>query len=119
MPSSARVRWAKFRTVAVASVACTIIGVLFYLLTGGTLLQEKSSIHMYMPDASGLEKESPVRVNGIGVGKVERIGFSGSNDPHRVVRIDMVLSIQKLTAIPADSYAEISTDTLIGDKFVD
>jgi len=93
--------------------------VLFYLLTGGTLLQEKASIHMYVPDANGLEKEAPVRVNGIGVGKVEKIGFSGSNDPHRVVRIDMQLALASLTAIPADSYAAINSDTLIGDKIVD
>lgn len=119
MPSPARVRWAKFRATAVSSVALAILAVLFYLLTGGTLLEQKAAIHMYIPDAAGLGPESPVRVNGIDVGQVEKISFSGSNDPQRVVRVEMVLTMQNLGAIPADSVAEISTDTLIGDKFVD
>jgi phospholipid/cholesterol/gamma-HCH transport system substrate-binding protein len=119
MPSRAQVRWAKFRTSAVSVVALLILGVLFSLLTGGTLLQPKATIHMYIPDATGLGEGSPVRVDGIAVGKVQTVVLSGIREPNRVVKVSMEVMRQNLSAIPVDSYAQLSTETLIGDKFVD
>jgi len=119
MPSRAQVRWAKFRTTAVSLVALLILGVLVYLLTGGTLLQPKAVIYMYIPDATGLGPGSPVRVDGIGVGKVQMVALSGLREPSRVVKVTMEVARQSLSSIPVDSYAQLSTDSLIGDKFVD
>ncbi len=90
-----------------------------YLLTGGTLLSPKSKIYMYIPDATGLDKDSPVRVDGIDVGKVSKVELSGQTDPQRVVRVVMIVENVYLNSITDDSYAEISSDSLIGDKFVD
>src|SRR5262245_54900096 len=119
MPSAARVRWAKFRSAAVSLVALTIISVLFYLLTGGTLLQEKTQIYMYVPDATGLGPDAPVRADGIGIGKVDTVELSGSNEPSRVVKVTMTVRKQTLASITDDSYAQMSTESPIGDKFVD
>ena len=119
MPSRAHVRWAKFRTVAVSLVALLILGVLFYLLTRGTLLQETAAIYILIPDATGLEPGSPVRVDGISVGKVESIELSGSNQPGRVVKVTMSVRLKDLTMMSDDSYVQLSTESLIGDKFVD
>jgi len=119
MPSRATVRWAKFRATVLSAVALLILGVLFYLLTGGTLLQPKTTILMYIPDATGLGEGSPVRVDGIGVGKVQAVVLSGSREPNRVVKVTMELTRQNLTVISVDSYAQLSTDSVIGDKFVD
>lgn len=119
MPSASRVHWAKFRVSVVSVVAVLILATLAYLLTGGTLLEQKSTIYLYIPDATGLEKGSPVRVDGIDVGKVARVELSGQNDPNRVVRVVMTVERDRVEAIPADSYAELSNDSLIGDKFVD
>jgi phospholipid/cholesterol/gamma-HCH transport system substrate-binding protein len=119
MPSRAQVRWAKFRSSAVSLVALLIMGVLFYLLTGGTLLQPKTTIYMYIPDATGLGEGSPVRADGIGVGKVKTVLLSGLTEPNRVVKVTMELTRQNLANISVDSYAQLSTDSLIGDKFVD
>jgi phospholipid/cholesterol/gamma-HCH transport system substrate-binding protein len=102
-----------------STVALLILGVLFYLLTGGTLLQPKTAIYMYIPDATGLGEGSPVRVDGIGVGKVQTVVLSGFPEPNRVVKVTMELTRDSLSAISLDSYAQLSTDTLIGDKFVD
>ncbi len=119
MPSASRVHWAKFRVSVVSSVAVLILLTLIYLLTGGTLLEQKSSIYLYIPDATGLDKGSPVRVDGIDVGKVARVELSRQNDPNRVVRVVMTVERERLNVIPANSYAELSSDSLIGDKFVD
>ncbi|HEX3879013.1 MAG TPA: MlaD family protein [Bryobacteraceae bacterium] len=119
MPSVQRVRWAKFRVISVAVVAIIILTVLMYLLTGGTLLQPKARLALFINDATGLGQDSPVRVDGIGIGKVDWVGFSGSNDPLRIIRVQMTIERQWLTSITADSIAQISNDTLVGDKFVD
>ena len=84
MPSRRRVTWAKFRVAAVCVVAAVIVGTLVYVLTGGTLLQKKATVYLYIPDATGLTSDSPVRVDGIAVGKVASVDLSGSNKPDRV-----------------------------------
>jgi phospholipid/cholesterol/gamma-HCH transport system substrate-binding protein len=119
MPSAARVRWARLRTAAVSIVAVLILSTLLYLLTGGTLLLPKTLIYMYISDATGLDRGSPVRVGGITVGSVKEVGLSQDKGLARVVRVTIELPIQNLASIPVDSYAELSTESLIGDKFVD
>jgi phospholipid/cholesterol/gamma-HCH transport system substrate-binding protein len=119
MPSARRVNWAKFRVSAVCLVALLILLTLVYLLTGGTLLQPKAAVYMYVPDATGLAKGSPVRVDGIGVGKVSSVDLSGSQDAKRAVRVIITVERERLGSIPVDSFAQLSTDSLIGDKFVD
>jgi phospholipid/cholesterol/gamma-HCH transport system substrate-binding protein len=119
MPSALRVRWARFRVASVAVVALLILLTLMYLLTGGTLLEQKAHLYLYIPDATGLSADSPVRVDGIGVGAVDWVAFSGSNDPARIIRVKMTIERERLASISADAIAQISNDTLIGDKFVD
>ena len=119
MPSARRVNWAKFRVSVVCFAAAVILVVLFYLLTGGTLFEEKAALFLYLPDATGLDQGSPVRVDGIGVGKVRSVALSGSNQPDRVIRVVLTVARDYLASIPADSYAQLSSDSLIGDKFVD
>jgi len=119
MPSASRVNWAKFRVAAVCVVATTILATLVYLLTGGTLLQQKATIFLYIPDATGLIAGSPVRVDGIDVGKVDAVDLSGSNQPNRVVRVAMRVERERLASMPADSFAQLNSDNLVGDKFVD
>jgi phospholipid/cholesterol/gamma-HCH transport system substrate-binding protein len=119
MPSVARVRWAKFRVATVAAAAVIIMATLVYLLTGGTLLQQKITVHMYISDSIGLASGSPVRVDGIAVGKVQSVELSGFTDPGRIVKVTMRLERETLVKIPADSFAQLSSETLIGDQFVD
>ena len=119
MPSARRVAWAKIRVVAVSVAAVTILSVLFYLLTGGTLLRQTATLYLYIPDTAGLVAGSLVRVDGINVGKVASVKLSGSNSPDRVVQVILTVRHEYLRTITTDSTAEISSDTLIGDKFVD
>jgi phospholipid/cholesterol/gamma-HCH transport system substrate-binding protein len=60
-----------------------------------------------------------VRVDGIDVGKVGDVSLSGSNDPNRVVRLTLTIERDSLAMIPTGSYAELGTDSPVGDKFVD
>lgn len=119
MPSARQVNWAKFRATAVIVAALLILGTLSFLLTGGTLLEPKVQIYLYLPDATGVSPGSPVRVDGIGVGKVTLVELSGSNEPNRVVKVTMNVGRDRLPSITDDSTAETTSDTIIGDKFVD
>jgi phospholipid/cholesterol/gamma-HCH transport system substrate-binding protein len=119
MPSASRVNWAKFRVAVVCVVAGVILATLVYLLTGGTLLQQKTTIYLYIPDATGLTSGSPVRVDGIGVGKVDSVNLSGSTQSSRVIRVSMIVERGLLSKLPADSFAQLSSEDLAGDKFVD
>ena len=119
MPSARQVRWAKFRVLIVCAAAVVILAIVAYLLTGGTLLTERSTMYLYVPDATGLGPGAPVRVDGIGVGKVRSVALSGSSEPNRVVQVTMTVERERLASIPDDSTAQTASETMIGDKFVD
>jgi phospholipid/cholesterol/gamma-HCH transport system substrate-binding protein len=119
MADPARVRWAKLRIGAVTAVALVILGVLVYLLSGGTLFTPKVQLLLYIPDATGLAPDSPVRVDGIPIGSVESVGLSGTNDPKRIVRLVLRVPVDRLHSIPSDSTAQISVENFIGDRYVD
>jgi phospholipid/cholesterol/gamma-HCH transport system substrate-binding protein len=119
MPSAQRVNWAKFRVSVVSLVAILILLTLFYLLTGGSVFSRRVSAYLYLPDGSGLERDAPVRVDGVDVGMVRSVRLSGSPDARRAVRVLMEIDRVRLAGIPANSEAEISSDSIIGDAFVD
>jgi phospholipid/cholesterol/gamma-HCH transport system substrate-binding protein len=119
MPSARYVRWAKFRVVSVCVAALVILSILGYLLTGGSLLTKRTAMYLFIPDATGLGPGAPVRVDGFGVGKVRSVAFSGSTEPNRIVRVTMTVERDRLASIPDDSTAQIASETMIGDKFVD
>jgi len=119
MPSIARIKWAKFRVSIMSGVAVLILATLLYLMFGAVILSPKTVIYLYIPDASGLSSESPVRVDGIDVGRVSSVELSGSKDPNRAVKVTLQFYRDRLRGVPSDSVAQISSDSLVGDKFVD
>jgi phospholipid/cholesterol/gamma-HCH transport system substrate-binding protein len=118
MPSQERVAWAKIRVGAVTVAALTILLTLIYLLSGGTLFEEKATLYLYIPDATGLGTTSPVTVDGITVGKIKSVGLSGSGERNRVIRVLMTVERSQLRTIPADSNATVDSLTMIGDKYI-
>ena len=119
MPSARQVSWAKLRVAMAVVAAVAILSVIVYLLTGGALLTAKATVYTYIPDATALTTDSPVRVNGVDVGRVQRVALSGSNEPNRVIRVTMEIETDHLPDIPVDSFAQVSTDNVVGDKYVD
>jgi phospholipid/cholesterol/gamma-HCH transport system substrate-binding protein len=119
VPTPRQITWAKLRVSVVAITAVVIFLELAYLLTGGTLLARKANLYLYTNDATGLSTDSPVSVDGIDIGKVVDISLSGSSDPARTVKVTMKVEEERLKSVPDDSVAEISADSLVGDKYVD
>src|ERR1039457_3631036 len=119
MPSAGHVKWAKFRVLVVSLAGASVLGTSGYQLSGGSPLEQRAQIYLYIPDATGLGKGSPVRVDGIDVGKVRAVELSGSNRRDRIVRVTLAITRERLASFTADSVAQLSADTLIGDQFVD
>jgi phospholipid/cholesterol/gamma-HCH transport system substrate-binding protein len=102
-----------------AIVAMVILAVLIFLLTGTKkLFVTKASLRTYMDDSAALAVGAPVRLNGIIIGNVTRVGLSGEKIPRRVVRIDMSVDASMLSRIPVDSQAAISAENVLGTKFI-
>src|SRR5690349_2591935 len=99
MPSQARVRWARVRVVVTAFAGLAILSTLIVLLTGGTLFQPQATLFLYIPDATGLADGSPVRVDGIQVGKVDAVMLTGSVEPNRIIRVVMRVDRERLSSI--------------------
>lgn len=119
MPEVQHVEWARVRVGVVAAAALAILGTLLYLLTGGTIFKEKSTLYLFVPDATGIGPGSPVEVDGITVGKVTDVHLSGSRDPDRVVKVSISVERTMLQSIPAESVAQLSVSSPVGDKYVD
>jgi phospholipid/cholesterol/gamma-HCH transport system substrate-binding protein len=109
------------RVFGVIASAVSISLILVYLLAGGgeEFFAPRSTLIAYMPDASGLSTDSEVRLSGIRIGKVNRVALSGSLDPVRVVQVELRVLQRYLRNIPSDSKTDISSDTLVGYKFLD
>src|ERR1700683_3705358 len=120
MPSKERVSVAQLKVGILGIVALSCVALLVFLLTGNMeWFKKEIPLHVFTSDAAGLAKSSPVRINGIQAGPVEKGCFSGETDPAKVIRIDLVIDEDMMKQIPADSIARISSDNLLGStKFL-
>src|SRR5436309_110797 len=104
MPEAKKVSWAQLRIGIMAAVAMAILGVLIFLLTGsGDIFTSYAKLYTYMDDAAAMPTSTPVRLNGILVGKIEKIEFTGSNQKGRIVKVTMDVKRNILSQIPEDS----------------
>ncbi len=110
----------RFRVFSLIVAALFILAALIFLLTGagGALFERKVSLRTYMSDATGLEKNAPVRLNGILIGKIRSVELSKSSDPHRVIVVELAIKSRFVPDIAADSVTAISADNLLGDKYI-
>jgi phospholipid/cholesterol/gamma-HCH transport system substrate-binding protein len=120
MPSKEKVNWAQLRVGILGLVALFFVTLLIFLLTGNMQWFKKQvSLHVYVGDAAGLTPGAPVRINGIGAGKVNTVELSGQTDPQRVIKVDFVVDQDMLKQIPNDSIASVGSDNLLGStKFL-
>ena len=109
------------RTLTVIGSAVFLSLLLTFLLFGGDndLFAQRATITTFMPEATGLGTDSEVRLDGIRIGKVDEVGFSGLLDPQRAIRVKIRILKRYLKSIPLDSQTDIDKDTLVGYAFVD
>ena len=93
-----------------------VIVVLGWLTTqmGVFSLKTKGAYTVYAPfsDVAGLDVNTKVKVAGVDIGVVRKIGLKGS-------KAVVALAIYKEYKIPKDSTASIKSKSLLGDKFLE
>lgn len=119
MATAHKTGWAKLRVGVMAIAALIILGVLIFLLTGSKKLFAKNvRVYTYMADSAALAPGAPVRINGILGGEIKKVALSGEMEPRRVIRIEMEVEEDFLKQIPVDSIAAISSENVLGAKFI-
>ena len=119
MPSPKKVAWSQLRVGVLVVIAMVILVVLVFLITGSKGLFTKDTVvYTYMDDSAALTEGSAVRLNGIIIGKVQRIELSGSTESNRIVRLVLEVQERRLPQIPADSLAAIGAENVLGTKYV-
>src|SRR5947208_2190013 len=119
MPEAKKVSWAQLRIGIMAAVAMAILGVLIFLLTGsGDIFTSYATLLTYMDDSAAMVTSTPVRLNGITEGKIDKIEFSGSKEKGQIVRITMKVKREILPQIPDDSLVAVTAANLLGEKFI-
>src|SRR5437763_6090527 len=119
MADPKKVRWSQLKIGIVGLAAFLIIAVIIFLLTSSRgIFQKKALLRTYMDDASGIAEATPVRLNGIAVGSLDKVRLTNSTNPKRAVEFDMEVQENYLKDIPIDSVAGVGAANLLGDKFI-
>jgi len=77
----------------------------------GNFSEEGMGVNAYIKDASGLEKKSKVKMNGVEVGYIDDISLEGQ-------RVKLHFFIQEGTQIPLDSSVIVTQDNVLGSKLI-
>ena len=119
MADRSKVRWSQLKVGVVGLTSFLILSILIFLLTSSkNPFQLTATLHVYLDDASGITESTPVRLNGITIGSVDKVMLSNSGDPKRTVEFDLQVRERYLPEIPVDSVAGITAANLLGDKFI-
>jgi phospholipid/cholesterol/gamma-HCH transport system substrate-binding protein len=119
MADPKKVRWSQLKVGIVGLTAFFIAASLIFLLTSSKgFFQAKAMLRTYMDDASGIAESTPVRLNGITIGSLDKVQLTKSTDPKRTVEFRMEVEEKYLKEIPIDSVAGVGAANLLGDKFV-
>lgn len=120
MPSAAKTRWSQLKVGVVAAVAFVILAFLIITMSGtNPLFQKTQAIYVFFDDSFAMTAgATPVRLNGILIGKVSAVDLSGEDQPNRAVRVTLALNEESLVQIPVDSTAKLAQQNLLGARYI-
>src|SRR5690242_8096847 len=119
MPDARKVHWSQLKVGIVGICAFLILFVLVFLLTQSKgLFHSTVSLRTYMDDASGITEGTPVRLNGILVGTLDKVQLTASKNPNRTVEFDMQIRKQFLDQIPEDSVVGLAASNPLGGSYL-
>jgi phospholipid/cholesterol/gamma-HCH transport system substrate-binding protein len=120
MPTTSKSKWAQLKVGLMAIVALLILAFLIILMSGvNPLFRRTTEVYTYLGDSFAMtEGATPVRLNGIPVGKVKKFELSGSTDPGRIVKLTLSIYDEALPLIPVDSSAKLAQQNLLGSRYV-
>jgi len=124
MAQHKQLTWTELRVgLFVLAATVLLVAVIFYV-TGAGSLGPKYRLRVFLPEVDGLTVGAPVRVDGVEVGNVEKIGMAVLKPGDPMVKsrnIEVNMRIQKIyqSYIRTDSSAGLITEGLLGNRYVD
>lgn len=119
MPQRKEVRWSQLKVGLVSLASLTLLAITIFLVTGQTgFFAETIALRTYSPDAGGLKTGAVVRLAGVDVGNVQRVGLSGRTDLNEAVEIVMEVNERFAPDIRADSQVILAAEGLLGERYV-
>jgi len=106
-------REVKIGIFAVLMIGCAWAGIRF--LSGIDIFRRNSEYYAAYDRINGVQAASPVIMQGVKVGTVTGIRF----DPRRSDKVVLQLTIKRQYALPADSEAQIVSNSIMGAKAVE
>lgn len=99
-------------------VSLIVFGVVVFLIGDERqLFNEHQDLQAAFKDVKGLTRGSPVRMGGVDIGVVDRLGYGG--DPKDdTIYVHMSIVKREAERIRKDSVAEVSDKGLLGDKMI-
>jgi phospholipid/cholesterol/gamma-HCH transport system substrate-binding protein len=112
--------WTDLRVglVVVASLGILAFTLLYIGGGGGSPFSRRYVVKALMSDVNGLKPGAPVRVGGVEVGTVTRVGFAGQGAPG-LVEVEMRLDQRVKGRVTTESQATLGSLGLLGEKAVD
>ena len=120
MPTTSKSKWAQLKVGLMALFALLLLAFLIILMSGvNPLFRTTTEVFTYLPDSVAMtEGATPVRLNGILIGKVKRVELSGSTDPSRKVKLTLSIYDDSMKLVPVDSAAKLAQQNLLGSRYV-
>src|SRR6185295_14407338 len=120
MPTTSKSKWAQLKVGLMALFALLLLAFLIILMSGANpLFRRTTDVYTYLGDSVGMtEGATPVRLNGILIGKLKKVDFSGSTDPARIVKLTLSIYDESLPLVPVDSSAKLAQQNLLGSRYV-
>src|ERR1019366_10408356 len=120
MPQHERVQWAQLRVGIMVIISLIVFAVAVFFISGQAgFFTRHYTLRAYLSSAGDLREGAQVRLSGIAVGNVSKIGISPYDDRKRAVEVDLKIARTFQKRIREDSLASVDTVGLLGDSYVD
>ncbi len=115
MPRTRSLAWSELKLGIVGIFALVMVGLLIVAVGGqGGFFWQRYPLKALFPNAAGLKTGAVVRLNGMDVGTVDQIRFSGAQ-----IEVVMVISKDVRPLVTTASEASIGSLSLLGESVVD
>jgi len=109
-----------FRVGLFVLLAIGIFSTIIFFLSGEQSYFEKSyTVKTSFKNTAGLIKGAAVRLSGVRIGAVTKLGFAKDPLGDKVINISMLINKDGMGRLNPDARATIKTEGLLGDKFIE
>lgn len=121
MPSQKQLKWSQLRVGMTVIIASLTLAFLLFLMSGtGGLFTHRITVRSYFDNAEGLRVGAPVRLNGVDIGNVTKMGIVSSRDKQLTpVEVTMKITTKYHESLRRDSVVSLETAGVLGETYLD